>query len=74
MTNNIRCIETVYHSQGVWGSRSGCENKRGLREDEDNKVRCSIHNLDATRKRKEAKRLRWKHRVEKKHCLTCRCY
>ncbi len=69
----MKCVETVYHSQGNWGSRMPCENKRGLCEDTDGKIRCSVHNLAATKKRKAAKTKHWEERIAKKHCPTCRC-
>ena len=70
---DMKCVETVYHSEGNWGGRYPCANTRGLGIDTDGKVRCSVHNLAAAKKRKEARNKRWEERVAKKHCPTCRC-
>lgn len=67
---DMKCVETVYHSQGNWGSRYGCANKRGLRKDVDGKMRCAVHNLAAAKRRRDAKLRR---RDERKHCPTCTC-
>ena len=74
MTDKAGCAETVYHSQGNWGSRYACENTRGLSVDTDGKVRCCVHNLAKTAKRTEARRKRFEERVAKKHCPSCRCF